>query len=441
MRPGRALYAMICLIVLNGVTSASVPRGASLPPNLIAAAILQPTLERMWQSSPTFRRQCKRLAGASYLRVTLSLEELSRRPSHRARATFKHLNGRLVSVDVQLTIFDAPVELVAHEIEHVIAQLDGADLELHVRTGAVWKDSDGSFETRRATAVGRRVASEMGLSAATPEPIPAQHQPWWQPLLSVVQQEPFATVHDSPSGRVSGNGRYVVFASRARLSPADGNTSRDIYVFDLSTRQGTLETPGRSTGTRRTERASTRTSATTAGTSFSSPSRGISRTSNYRQRRLASTGEIANWASRGCSRRHRAGNPRTAQPGAGHQRRRRNGRIHVIGDQPPGRQEYEGRHRRLSNRPRVQPAAARGRHTGRTRACRPERIAGHQRERTVHRIRVGPRSDGSSRLSRAAPDNNRMFTSTFVTWSAIIRDECLSVHRAATPTVRALTRP
>jgi Tol biopolymer transport system component len=210
----------------------------------MAAAILQPTLESMWQSSPTFRRQCRRLAGASDLRVTLSLEDLGRRPSHRAKAAFKHLNGRLVAVDVQVTTLDAAVELVAHEIEHIIEQLDGADLERHVRAGAVRKHEDGSFETLRATTVGRRVAREMGLPAAVPEPIPAPHQPSWTPLHALVQQEAFATGHESPSGRVSADGRFVVFASRARLSPADNNSSRDIYVFDLSTRQATLETPG-----------------------------------------------------------------------------------------------------------------------------------------------------------------------------------------------------
>ena len=151
--------------------------------------------------------------------------------------------GLLVSVDIHLTSFDEPVELIAHEIEHVIEQLDGIDLETHVRTGTVSKREDGAFETRRAIEVGRRVARDVSLSATT-QPRMMQQHPSWRPFDVVEQQYAFASVHDPPSGRVSADGRYVVLASRARLSLADGNTMRDIYVFDVATRLVTLETPG-----------------------------------------------------------------------------------------------------------------------------------------------------------------------------------------------------
>ena len=239
MRPVRAMSAVACLIVLNRVIWASAPV-ASLPPNLISVAVLHPALEKMQQSSPTFRRQCRRLAGASHLRVNLLLEELSRRPSHRARAAMAYRSGLLVSVTIHLTSFDEPVELIAHEIEHVIEQLDGIDLEAQARTGTVWKREDGAFETRRAIEVGRRVARDVSLSAATTHPLPMPQRPF----DVVDQRQAFASVHDPPSGRVSADGRHVVLSSRASLSPADGNTMRDIYVWDVATRLVTLETPG-----------------------------------------------------------------------------------------------------------------------------------------------------------------------------------------------------
>ena len=244
MRPVRAIPAVICLILMNRVTRASDPPVASLPPNLISVAVLRPALEKMRQSSPIFRRQCRRLAGASHLRVNLLLEELSRRPSHRARAAMEYRSGLLVSVTIHLTSFDEPVELIAHEIEHVIEQLDGVDLEAYARTGTVWKREDGAFETRRAIEVGRRVARDVSLSAATTLPLTMQPHASWRPFAVVNQQQAFARVHDSPSGRVSSDGRYVVLSSRASLSPADGNTMRDIYVWDAATRLVTLETPG-----------------------------------------------------------------------------------------------------------------------------------------------------------------------------------------------------
>ena len=240
MRPVRAIPAVICLIAMNGVIRASDPPVALLPPNLVSAAVLHPALEKMRLSSPIFRRQCRRLAGASHLRVNLLLEELSRRPSYRARAAMEYRSGLLVSVTIHLTSFDEPVELIAHELEHVLEQLDGVDLEADVRTGTVWKREDGAFETRRAIEVGRRVARDVSLSAATTQPLTMRPRPF----DVIDQQHAFASVHDPPSGRVSPDGRYVVLSSRASLSPADGNTMRDIYVWDVATRLVTLETAG-----------------------------------------------------------------------------------------------------------------------------------------------------------------------------------------------------
>ena len=103
--------------------------GASLPSNLTASAVFRPALERMWQSSPTFRRQCGRLSAAPQLHVNLLMEELARHPSsYHARAAMKRQSGALVSVNIHLTRFEDPIELIAHEIEHVIEQLEGVDL-------------------------------------------------------------------------------------------------------------------------------------------------------------------------------------------------------------------------------------------------------------------------------------------------------------------------
>jgi hypothetical protein len=71
----------------------------------------------------------------------------------------KYRNGGLVSVDIHQTRFDDPIELIAHELEHVIEQLDGIDLDAQARTGTVWKREDGAFETRRGPEIGKRVAA------------------------------------------------------------------------------------------------------------------------------------------------------------------------------------------------------------------------------------------------------------------------------------------
>lgn len=245
MWPGCVVPAVICITVVAGVLRASSSQSdATLPSNLTAGAVFQTALERMWQSSPTFRRQCRRLSAAPQLRVNLLLEDLARRPSYHARAAMKHHNGVLVSVDIHLTRLEDRVELIAHEIEHVIEQLDEIDLEVHARSGNVWKREDGAFETRRAIEVGRRVAHQVSLAAQATKPHTAQDDLGRRALQAVTQQDGSTHVSGPPSGRVSASGRHVVFASYAPLVPADGNRTRDIYVMDVSTRRVTLETPG-----------------------------------------------------------------------------------------------------------------------------------------------------------------------------------------------------
>jgi len=179
------------------------------------------------------------------LHVNVLLEELARRPSsYHARAAMRHENGVLVSVDIHLARLEDPVELIAHEIEHVIEQLDEADLEAHARSGNVWKGDDGAFETRRAIAVGRRVASEVTDLAQAATPHTAQDDSAGLTVHSIALEDRFPVLSGPPSGRVSASGRHVVFASYAALVPADGNTTRDVYVMDVSTRRVTLETPG-----------------------------------------------------------------------------------------------------------------------------------------------------------------------------------------------------
>jgi TolB protein len=238
---------VICFTIVTGaLRPPSSLAGAALPSNLTASAVFQAALESMWQSSPTFRRQCRRLSAAPRLRVNLLLEELARRPSsYSARAAMKRQKGVLVSVDIHLTRLDDPVELIAHEIEHVVEQLDEIDLEVHVSGGNVWKREDGAFETRRAIEVGRRVAHEMSLAAPVSASHHAQNDLSRRPLRAVTQQEDGSLdAGGPPSGRVSASGHHVVFASYSPLVPADGNTTRDIYVMDVATRRVTLETPG-----------------------------------------------------------------------------------------------------------------------------------------------------------------------------------------------------
>jgi Tol biopolymer transport system component len=220
-----------------------------LPPNLSAdAPVLKSVFVQMWRSSPTFRRQCQKLAAADHLQVKVFLNE--RLPTAAASAhawtVLKHRQGQLVSALVYVRPFEDTVQLVAHEVEHIIEQLDRVDLLAQQRGGNVWQLDNQAFETRRAVAAGRRVAWEVkGASAARElhgRPIPETNEPTGR-LTTVRQHDRRSGENDVSSYRVSADGHHVVFESFAQLVASDRNRLRDVYVVNLPTGQMSLETP------------------------------------------------------------------------------------------------------------------------------------------------------------------------------------------------------
>ena len=139
-----------------------LPVPSGVPANLIAAPIYQDLLESMLRRSPTFRRQCLRLMHSPEVTVTLQAGS-AHGPVQRARTRIVKTGGRLVAT-IEILRLENPVELIAHEIEHIIEQLDGIDLASRARVGAsgVHEMADvGAFETSRAKHVGLMVSAEV----------------------------------------------------------------------------------------------------------------------------------------------------------------------------------------------------------------------------------------------------------------------------------------
>ena len=117
-----------------------------VPANL-HSGVYRPVVEAMWRASPTFRRQCERLAAKPTLTVKLVVD-LSHTldPLVRASTEMYRKNGLLVFARVLIRSPDETVELIAHEMEHVIEQIDGVSMVSH--------------ESTRGIEVGRLVARE-----------------------------------------------------------------------------------------------------------------------------------------------------------------------------------------------------------------------------------------------------------------------------------------
>jgi hypothetical protein len=133
----------------------------AFPQKLTIPDVLRPTIERMLEQSPTFRRQVLRFAQAPGLMVRIAL--LQGKPSTGVRArTEMDIADRSLVANVFIKPMEDVVELIAHEFEHIIEQLDGVDLRARsAQSGTgVWSCDDGTFETKRAVRVGRLVAEE-----------------------------------------------------------------------------------------------------------------------------------------------------------------------------------------------------------------------------------------------------------------------------------------
>ena len=150
----------------TGAWMAPAARCEALANTLRIAPVLRPVIADMCQRAPTFRRQVARLARQPGLEVTVAFGPFAPAERARARTAMTRVDGQLRSAIVEVPGPDATqlVELVAHEFEHILEQLDGVDLAAWAGRSGVRRvggsDGEGPFETERACQVGRLVAGE-----------------------------------------------------------------------------------------------------------------------------------------------------------------------------------------------------------------------------------------------------------------------------------------
>jgi hypothetical protein len=147
------------------VATEAVPRQLSLPANLTVSPMYRALIESMLRQSATFRRQCLRIEGEPRLTVDLRIAVAPRRSDVRATTHItRQPEGRLYAL-IEIYPINNNVELIAHEFEHVIEQLDEVDLAARARLrdpGVRGLAGDSHvFETSRALKVGLKVTEEV----------------------------------------------------------------------------------------------------------------------------------------------------------------------------------------------------------------------------------------------------------------------------------------
>lgn len=161
---GSTLERVSLTSVHQYVAGDAIPRQLAPPANLVVARLHQPLVEAMLRDSPTFRRQCVRIAAEPGLTVHLIINAPRLLSDQRAitRMT-RHATGLTASVEIGA--LDDTQELIAHEFEHIIEQLDGVDLAARARLPHTGVSALGHraaiFETTRAQRMGLKVVSEL----------------------------------------------------------------------------------------------------------------------------------------------------------------------------------------------------------------------------------------------------------------------------------------
>ena len=144
------------------IATGCLPAAPGLTSPLAVSKELGPLVRRMWEASPTFRRQCARLAEA-VVTIVVGLDPKMNRDRMNAFTRIDMVKGLVRAATTQLRVWDP--EYLAHEIEHVLEHVDGVELRRAARGGleGVQETQSSVFETARATAIGRVVAREVAL--------------------------------------------------------------------------------------------------------------------------------------------------------------------------------------------------------------------------------------------------------------------------------------
>jgi len=125
-------------------------------------AMCHALLDEMWRGSATFRRQWTRVA-AAHVRIAIAFDRPSAIGAVHARSEITRKPD--LRVRILLPVVDrAAVEYFAHELEHVLEQLDEVDLAQAAASRVHGVSVGGAtpvFETRRAIVVGGLVAAEV----------------------------------------------------------------------------------------------------------------------------------------------------------------------------------------------------------------------------------------------------------------------------------------
>jgi hypothetical protein len=144
-------------------TGTVVTEQTNIPQNFSVSPIYRSLVDLMLKRSATFQMQCARIANARELHVVLQAPQQPMRSGARSITHVRrYSDGQMIAL-VEIPVINNQVELIAHEVEHILEQLDEINLSAVAarRNSGVHRLQTGVFETVRATRTGIAVADEV----------------------------------------------------------------------------------------------------------------------------------------------------------------------------------------------------------------------------------------------------------------------------------------
>jgi hypothetical protein len=142
----------------------ATPASPEPPSNLHIDEILQPLVSALLAKSETFRRQWDTINASPLIRVRVrSIVRLQDESRARARGQVSRYAHGSMRATIEIPIAADVTELLPHELEHVIEQLEGVDLRGLAQRGdqGVVEVGRGVYEPARARAAGLQVMREV----------------------------------------------------------------------------------------------------------------------------------------------------------------------------------------------------------------------------------------------------------------------------------------
>jgi hypothetical protein len=134
------------------------------PANIKVDPLLQPVVDALLEKSPTLRRQWRAIGATGIVRVSLiSSWPLRDAMNVRAHTAISRYASGAIRAVVELPKGVDITELLPHELEHVLEQVEGVDLPTlaNRRTSGVHQVDRGVYETERARGAGLMALQEV----------------------------------------------------------------------------------------------------------------------------------------------------------------------------------------------------------------------------------------------------------------------------------------